>query len=453
MKRFFLCALVTLLTFMSIFVTGCSFGNENNKLSIKDSLDANYQNLTEKLSAAVNFEEVADYLSDWAQKNNIKIKTKNDKYIILSLPATEDGQDLESVTLQSSIALNNMDETLETVACMMSVMYSASTHGQLNAIFTSQVKGKPTGAREINKKYLDTDNFIRLYHSGKPALYDSIAGTSDIQAVHKLSEVEPAYTKAYKVTFDGPGYISPYQHRSYPNPIQAIGDLLASCQSSSILFELASFRGGSDSMLLPKSASVTVVLQENDVEGFTRRFEKSFESISEIYENSSETFSYKMEETKVPSRVISVKDTANIVSLMYTLTNGTYFKSDDGEIIAASNIGKISTDDHWFRLNLSAKSLDRGIMEEMTTEINTTCGLCDITYQEVFTEPIWMSSDKYSLVNTLSDNPEAKVSGTLEDIDASALIQIKKDLNLAIYGISLDNGPKQIEKILEIMNK
>ena len=51
------------------------------------------------------------------------------------------------------------------------------------------------------------------------------------------------------------------------------------------------------------------------------------------------------------------EDAENIVSLLYTAFNGTYYKDDDGNVIALTNIGSISTKNQRLRVNVAALSL------------------------------------------------------------------------------------------------
>lgn len=313
-------------------------------------------------------------------------------------------------------------------------------------------KGEATGASSLSSQYLKSDNFIDLDYQQDTELFNSVAASSDVIASQELHMASPQYTKAYKITLEGTPYKSPYQYGSdYPNAIKTIGDLLASCQSSSVLFELASFTGGESSDLYPKSATAVIVLQENDVESFNRRFENSYEHVAEYYEDLDEPFKYTLEETKLPKRVISGSDTGNIVSLMYTITNGTYHKSDSGEIMAASNIGRISTKNKQFRMEINARSLENNLMNEMHSVFETTCGLCDIKYKEVQSTPLWYASEKLPLIEALSDGFGTSVSGTLENKEAQIFLEKNPDLNLVIWGVNLKNAEKKLSVLLTYM--
>lgn len=453
MKRFFsfFCTLIMIIGVLSL--SGCFFDSKETKLSVKECLDAEYDALIENLEAAVSFQDAADYLTDWAKENQIKVKTQNDKYLVLFKPAS--GQEKEStqrsLTLHCPVSISDIGATAHLAATTMATLYSAENHGDLTAVFTAQVKGQPTGSSALNRKYLDSDGIVQLHYSKEAEIDPAIGASSEIQMSHKLKKTAPKYTKAYKIELEGVSYRSAYSHGGFVNPIKVIGDLLASCKSTSVLFELASFQGGEKSDLLPSHASAVIVLQENDVESFTSRFERSCERVDENYKERDESFTYKLTETALPAAVISDEDTSNIVSLMYTLTDGTYLRSDDGELIAASNIGTVTTDNNRFLMNINARSLNPAVMDEMKTIFQTTGGLCDITYQEKSSKDGWTAPKDSVLKEFLSENAQV-TSGALENIDASALLEKEDNPDLVLCGLRKKNAATQIEAFLEFMS-
>lgn len=455
MKRFFPIFLLFVLTLALILLPACSTKEEDSQLSISESLDTNYKALTRQLEHTEDFQAVSDYLSTWAHDNGIDVKTANHQYIILSRAASAGYEDAKNFTLQCSIILDDeteKEETLQVAAAVMTALYSAEHHGTLKAVFTLQAAGKAEGAAALGDHQLKGDHFIVLDYNRNDTLYNSVAASSEITASQDLTMAAPQYTKAYKLTLKGTANKSPYKYRStYPNAIKIIGDLLASCQSSGVLFELSSFVGGEASDLYPSTASAVVVLQENDVESFTRRFDSSYERVEDYYDEAEEPFEYTMTEVKMPKRVISHNNTNHIVSLMYTLTNGPYLRSDNGDVKASSNIGKISTKKGKFKLNINARSLENNLMEEMNSVFQTTCGLCDIRYKEISSKPLWYASKKIPLIAALSENLKAAPEGIIEQKAADIFLQRKPELNLAVWGINLDSAEKDISVLLNYM--
>jgi len=270
MKRFFP-VIISLIMVSALLFTGCS--TEINKLSVKDSADTSIELLTDALAKDNSFEAFVTAVSEWAKENDIQVSTSNNKYLVLSKDAAEAATSSESFNFHAGIELSSEEATegsIISAAAVMTSIYSPNNHGAIKGIFTFIENGNPICAESLNKDYLSCDNFIDITYSGEELLCNSISTSSDMQAYKELDLTSPQYTAAYQITLKGKSGQSAYKSRGiYPNAIQTIGDLLASCQSSTILFELASFNGGDKTENLPAEATAVIVLHENDVESVT----------------------------------------------------------------------------------------------------------------------------------------------------------------------------------------
>jgi len=456
MKRFFP-VMICLIMVCSLLFTGCSSGI--TKLSLKDSADASLELLTETLENDGSFSAFSETVKEWAKENDIKVEKSSNKYLIISKEATDSAISTESFIFHAGIDLSNetaAEKSIVAASALMTAIYGSSNHGDIKGIFTIIENGEPSGAEELSKSQFKCDNFIDLTYSGKEILCNSISTTSDMQAFKELNMAAPQYTEAYKITLSGKENQSAYTSRGkYPNAIKTIGNLLASCQSSTILFELVDFNGGDDTDKLPSQASATIVLHENDVESFTKKFDKSLENTEEAYEDADDEnveLTYTMEPVEIPSVVISKEDTENIVSLMYTMINGNFIRDEEtDQVMAVSNIGAVSTEDGTFTLDINAKSLETSIMDDIHTTVSTICGLCDISYREISTAPAWSNSSDSAMAATLSDTMDIELSCSMETLTSSVFVQKDPDLNLVVYGCKHKDIMHGINAVIDYM--
>lgn len=456
MKRIFP-VIISIIMVSSLLFTGCSLGI--NKLSVKDSVDASVELLTDALEENCSFDTFTQTVTGWAKENNINVDTANDKYLVLSKKAADTATSKESFVFHAGIDLSNENITEHSIvaaAAVMTTLYSSNNHGDIKGIFTVIENGDPAGAESLNKIYLECDNFIDMTYSSDETLCNSISTTSDMQAYKELELCSPQYTEAYRITLSGKSDQSAYKSRgTYPNAIKTIGDLLASCQSSSILFELADFAGGDDTTKLPAQATATIVLHENDVESFTKKFDKSFEKVEEAYEDFEDEeieLEYTMEPVELPSIVISKEDTENIVSLMYTMINGNFIRDEEtDQVMAVSNIGTVSTLNGTFTLGINAKSLESEIMNDIHTTVSTICGLCDINYREVSTVPSWKNESGSAMAETLSDTMDLELLCSMENRTASVFVRQNPSLNLIVYGFQHKDLMNGLDAIIDYM--
>lgn len=462
MKRFFP-IVISVILMCSMLFTGCQSGNETT-VPAKDALTINHEYIIDSFAAdgildkQYTFKELTGIISSWAKENKINVEKHSDSVLILTKKASGELKNVNSFTFHTALDFSNeesVSNSFETAATVMTAISSPQNHGDISAVFTLTKNGQPVGAAELSGDYPDSDNFIDVTYSKDTVLYNTFAASSNMTAVKTLDITAPTYTKAYKINFRGVSGQSAYTQRgTYPNPIKTIGDLLASCQTSTILFELAGFNGGIYSDKIPGKVTATIVLHENDVESFTKKFNNSYEKVEEMYKDvdvEDISFEYTMTPVNLPSRVISKEDTENIVSLMYTMINGTYLRDEKDETIAVSNIGKISTKDGKFKLNINAKSLNDETMTELEGVVKTICGLSDIKYNKLNSSKVWTNAPENPLVVNMADTVDAECSSILELKHVTEFTAADKNINLVSWGTNLDDASKDIEKIIEYM--
>ncbi len=462
MKRFFP-VVISVILMCSMLFTGCN-SNEEAAVSAKDAITINHEYLTDYYASdsesakQYTFKEFSGIIAAWATENNINVEKASDTFIVLSKDAAGEIKNVESFTFHTAIDFSN-DESIknsfESAAAVMTGISGPQNHGDISAVFTLIKNGQPVGAKNLNSEYLSHDNFIDITYSKDSVLYNTFAASSNMTAIKSLDITDPTYTKAYRIEFKGVTNRSAYKNRgTYPNPIKTIGDLLASCQTSTVLFELAAFEGGSYSDQIPGKVSATIVIHENDVESFTKKFNNSYDKVKKMYADVNDeniTFEYTMTPVDLPSRVICKEDTENIVSLMYTMINGTYLRDENDEVTAFSNIGKITTKNNQFKLNINAKSLNNETMTELEGVVKTICGLSNIKYKKISSSSVWSNDPKTPLVVNLADALNTDCSSILEMKHASEFTAANKDINLVSWGTNTDDASKDFKKIFEYM--
>ena len=443
--------------------TGCNSG-ENTDVSTKDVFTANQEFLKtagaegDSADTHYTFSEFKGNIIKWAGENNINVEAEAETYLVLSKSASGENKDAESFTFHTSIDFSSSessDNSISTAATVMTAVGCVQNHGPVRAIFTSVKNGLPAGAAELDASYLECNNFIDVTYNDATALYNTFAANSDMTAVKDFDITYPTYTKAYKIKFKGVSGQSAYQNRgTYPNPIKTIGDLLASCQTSTVLFELASFNGGGSADNIPGKVTATIVLHENDVESFTKKFNNSYEKVEKHYKDIDDVnaeFEYTMTPVDLPSGVISKEDTENIVSLMYTMINGTYLRNDNDEVEAVSNIGNVSTENGQFKLKINAKSLNDETMTELEGVVETICGLSDIGYEKSGGTRVWTNAPETPLVVNISEAVGADCSSAMEMKDVAEFTSAVNKINLISWGTNSNDAAKDLEKIFEYM--
>ena len=157
-----------------------------------------------------------------------------------------------------------------------------------------------------------------------------------------------------------------------------------------------------------------------------------------------DSFVYTMTETTMPSQVMSNQSSDNMISLMYTLKTGVYLQDENsGEIISASDITSISTSGSRFKAVVSARSLDKDTLKEMSGVFRTTSGLCDINYKDDGENNTWSSNSSLGSFFRKSLSLDDSSPKTVLNRTECEIFALKaKDLNMISYNCNLSSTGK-----------
>lgn len=445
MRRFFISISIISLIIATIFLSSCSIGEASREEELRDTLKTTYDELNSTFSGDNGkYSLVSEYLYSWAKKNELNITENKDNYMVITNPATKGYEKKESTVIQCAVKTNDISGSMQPLAVSLTSLLGPETHGKIALIVTEDDAGHFTGAEAVDPKYYKEDNFINMQYASETSLLTSGSRALTSTMTSDISTASPSYTKTYAITMSMSAYADPFNFdKHYPNPVETIGSLLATEKSSGNLFQLASFNCKAENNYTPVSATAIVVIDDNDIESFTKKFNKSYESIKKKFDKLDDHFVYTMTETSKPSTVISNQHSDNIISLMYTLKTGIYLQDEEnGEIISASDISSINTEDKKLNVTINSRSLQEGILDEMSTAFSTTSGLCDIKYSASKKTTTWSADKNKDLAqffqDALSFKDPTKLS-TLSSSECDIFASKVPDLNIISYKFNSEN--------------
>ncbi len=392
MKRAISCALVLILVLQALLFTGCNDDKSNGTETI---LNENYTSVLGVLQNSTDLSVVQTYLIKWATVNDIKVSHDRYNNVIMSIKAAPGYEDVDSTILQCTLSLDEPEQTANAISVMQYIVKHSKDHGFIRLIFTGNTNNAHEGIQNIKSTYLDGKNLISLDGADNNSLIVASAGSQLYNMTRNIKRQPPTYPITYEISIKNLVGAPLSDEEAHPNPITVIGDLLASAKSSGILMEIASFSGGTDPSHYPESASAVILINQNDVKKLTRLVEKNQEKLYSKYAEQEPDAVYDFIEAERPDSVLSFDDSSNLISFLYACINGTYLKNDDGEVIAKSNIGKITIDDKKLEILIDARSKSNTILDEMDTLFATVCGLCNIDYNKTLIYPIWEKNAEF----------------------------------------------------------
>ncbi|MBK5246133.1 MAG: hypothetical protein JJE49_02515 [Peptostreptococcaceae bacterium] len=466
MKRKISVLLITLLLIASFSSCGIISNDEIRNDQIETGVLEEYNNLINASKKFTSIEKFDNYLLKWANQRDIKASYDDYKNVIMSKAAAAGYENGDSINIQTSIGLTDMEERCLSIAMSLFLIENANENNFMRIIFTNNDKNDFSGAKGINSRYLFTDYQVNLdwsYNKGENppefTVLNGSAGTTIGQISQSLEYVTSNYSKAYEISInDLTGGDSSVISGQHPNPIKIIGDLLASCKSSGILFELGSFNGGSSPYTYPTNASINLVINDNDVNKFTRKVQNLQEKFKGTYGDNEENYTFAITEINPLDRVLSLENTDSIVSLLYTLINGVYLHDEEtGETIATSNIGQISTVNNDFKLIVSGRSVEKNGLNLLKDSYNIIASLSDMNYLLLNETPLWESKDDNELLNIITDlgknkyEIEPKILRSFTETENSFFAQNKHLINLVSIKINTVNYITQTQLLLDII--
>lgn len=477
MRRFFT-VFITLILLSGFFLFGCSEEQIDRGKELRPVMETCDSKWTLDFpDGTASFKQVADYIARWGENAGLKITKKADHYIVLTNPATNGMKKEPSVTLSVSVDPAKLRSDGPQLSLGMASVLGPLQHGRLRLIITETSDQLYPGAEELAPKYLKCDHFINLCMSNSDKIYTAGPMSSTGLLTCAAKRISPEYTNAFRISIHIPDGIDPYvydKEHSLPNPVNVIGDLLASAKSSGRLFEIASFTAKENGSFLPTDAKAVVVIDDNNVEAFQTRFEKSYEAFADRFddlelepgsekaendktagdEDTPPAFTYTMEPVEVPSKVLKQNASDNIISLMYTLQTGIHLQDEaSGDLTAASYIRSLSTKDGKLRLVLDMRSRDIGSMEEMSGNYLITSGLCDVDYEDSTPQRVWTCKDDSSLAAWFiaSVNEDETDTTCMQSSECDVFYAARKNLDIISYHFKKDHRPDVLENLLAYM--
>ena len=448
---------------IALVVTACLIGaavfvfvtfdkNEEADLSkkIEQKIVAYRTDLQDSASTLTSSSAIRKYLCNWAEAKGIDYETDDFDNIIMKVKAGQDYRNAPPTVILCGYDGQHFSNCIDPISVALYVVKNNEETGNLTVIFTEDENHKFSGMQNLDKKYFpDNANVFNLNGGSKNMWSTTTAGSSSYAFSGTVNRTEPKGNQAYKISIKGlPGGVPDEKIASYPNPIKELGDLLAYFKTNSVIFELAKITGGTNGNLYPKTASCTIVIDENDHEKFEKRITTAMENFNEKYGGHGAVYSYK--EVKTPDTVLTSEDMNKLVSFLYTMVDGVYERNKDDEILSITNIGAIECTGSDCTVFASGNSLTKTGLNQIDLSYTTICGLANIEYQKTASVEGWsiQKPEENSFVQEVAEAFKEYSDGTMKYRDNIAVTNCSyiKEKNPDCNVMNITVNWKRIEK-------
>lgn len=382
-------SLISALLVLSLALTSCGKENLDKEIKLNEKIQskafAYRTDLIDSSETLTTNKSVEDYLSNWAKSKNIKHNKDDYGNVIMYVPASEAYIDADPVVIVCSYDAASFVNCVDAISSALYAIKNNEETGELTVIFSPVSNGNFTAVQNLSSEYFSDDAKVISLSGASKALWSvNSGGYSNYTFTGTLSTTEPGGKIAYKISLSGlPSSQPDARISSFPNPIKMFGDLLASFKTNALIFELANISGGTSSSTYPGSAEMTIVISEDDIDKFTSKIDKSIERFNKKYSSDYSNAIYKYEQVTLPEAVYTKESLNTLISSIYTLVDGVYYRDTEDEIITIANLGMLSTSTEAFTILAHGYSLDKTNLTELDEQYATICSLAGINFSKV----------------------------------------------------------------------
>ena len=454
--------LIFILALIMILCTACGSLEEEEEMSIKDDVFDTYEKLRTDWKKADSIKDIRNSIVSFASQNEISYSRLSNDNLLLSLDATDEYTKAPVTILHCGISMERTSSKAQCAAIALAALKNSKEHGAVKLFFTASDKSGYYGAGSLTKNQLKADNFISLDYCKKTKLYTGSAASVDYILTQKAAKVKTKGTVAYKVSITGlEGGDSSDRTRKHGNPIKAMGQLMNSCQSSGMAFEVAHLQGGSLADTYPQNAEMIVTVDKNDEDKLLDKYKSVENDFEDSYRDNENNLKISCTKCRVPGRSYSETVTANIMSFLYTVDDGVFTTTEaddevdeDSDPVAVTNIGYVkASGKNILQLGMKARSIDQSMFKPMFEAFSNTAELSDFKIKEAGKYPMWPFKENSELADSYmvaaqQMDIDFEPEWTFAENECALFYNKRPDLDMICIGANIQEGQELAESLV-----
>ena len=425
---------------VAVLITAAVVGLSIYRDSMTKMLDkAEYSDLSNafKESAEEGYftsqSSLQEFITKWADDIDLEYKIDKAGNIIFSKDATERKKKISPTVVCVSYNYETARENARLLAGAAMIARADITSGSRTVIFVNDEQNNGDGYKHLSKKFFKRKaKVIYLDYGSSAYISNSSFGKKNSEISIKAGRYEPECDTAVKVHISGidTGVIGTGISK-HPDPVSALGTLLARLKSKSAIFQLADFEVGTNGNMYPVSIDATIMLNSYNVSSFTKYIDKRIKAWEKAYSKDYEELTYTYEviddPEKLPTESYSRKATARLANVLYTLQSGLYKyeESDDipegreaGDICGINAITGLHAEDGYIYVDIMTQAYNDTYMDRIMSDNTASAELFDCKLSETSSVPRFLN-EKDSLKRTLISthyklNSSSSSGGTLK---------------------------------------
>ncbi|WP_261815807.1 aminoacyl-histidine dipeptidase [Vibrio gallicus] len=356
---------------------------------------------------------LADYITNWAQSQNLAVKVDEVGNLIIKKPATPGMEDRKGVVLQAHVDMVpqknedtehdfttdpikpyidgewvtatgttlGADNGIGMASCLAVLASTDIEHGPLEVLLTIDEEAGMTGAFGLKQGLLDGDILLNTDSEQEGEVYMGCAGGIDAGFNFSIErEIAASENTTKKLIIKGlkGGHSGCDIHTGRGNANKLLARFLAG-HAQQLDIQLIEIRGGSLRNAIPREAFASVSLPQENVAKLELLFTQYTDILkAELGSVETDLVSF-IEDSQDDSQVFSKASQQRLIAALNACPNGVIRMSDDiqGVVETSLNLGVITTEQNSVRALCLIRSLidsGRSQVESMLSSVATLAG-------------------------------------------------------------------------------
>jgi len=430
-------------------------------------------------------ERVIQFIKSFGETLNLPTYVDEVGNVIIKKPATKGLEDRVTIVLQSHLDMVHQKNAATTfdfntqgiemfvegdwvkangttlgadngigVASIMALLESTTIpHPALEALFTIDEETGMTGALALKGGLLEGSIMLNLDTEDDDELTIGCAGGVDITATGTYTSEATKHNMAYKISVKGltGGHSGMDIHRGRGNANKIMNRLLLNL-TRDLTIEIASIDGGSLRNAIPReSVSVITVGDANNLKKSIQEFESIIQA---EYKTTDPHVVITIEETDIPTQVVSADFQYKLLRSIYACPFGIYRMSSDiaGLVQTSNNVARVIVKDGAYQIQCLTRSSVDSEKLDLQHAITSTFELMGANIVAAGSYPGWTPKPSAPIVKLMSDlykeryHSEAKVSACHAGLECGILGTNYPDMQMISFGPNIKGAHSPDER-------
>jgi dipeptidase D len=381
-------------------------------------------------------DQIRDFLIEFAQSNRLAAKTDDAGNLLISKPAVPGKEQIPAVILQTHMDMvceKNRDTVFDFekdaiepyidegwikargttlgadcgigMAAQLAVLTSDQiNHGPVECLFTVDEETGLTGAFALQPDFMSGSILLNLDSEDEGEVFIGCAGGIDTIASLMFQPAEiPKEAVALKLSVTGllGGHSGDDIDKKRGNAIKILTRFIWN-SARKFNVHLSTFEGGNLRNAIAREASAIVVLPVHQRESLADEFEKFTDELKFEFEKNEPALTLQMEETKIPSHVMSNENQINLLNALYACPHGVIEMSTrmEGMVETSSNLASVKFNGNQIIITTSQRSeieSRKSYIAGMVRSVFELAGF-DVKHSEGY--PGWAPDTSSEILNT-----------------------------------------------------